>query len=115
MSSDYDSTAPAAGGKPPRPVRPSKPYPDFPLFPHAAGYWAKTLRGKMHYFGPQTDLDDALAKYLEEKDALHAGGGEGRRPVKPDWRFWPSWLPLRGRPAPRWLRWRYRTVSARRG
>src|SRR5438067_5204474 len=71
--SAQDSTAPVPPGKSPRPAKPAKPYPDFPLFPHAAGVWAKKIRGKLHYFGPWADPDAALAKYLERKDALHAG------------------------------------------
>jgi integrase len=65
--SDTHSTAPAPSGKP------AKPYPEFPLTAHPAGYWCKKIRGKLHYFGPWSDPDGALNKYLEQKDDLHAG------------------------------------------
>src|SRR5262245_8543008 len=58
---------PSPGGKP------AKPYPDFPLTAHPAGYWCKKIKGKIHYFGPWEDPQGALAKYLEQRDALHAG------------------------------------------
>src|SRR5262245_61112064 len=58
--------------------KPAKPYPDFPLFAHASGRWAKKILGKLHYFGwwrgKQTaPWQDALDKYQERRDDLHAG------------------------------------------
>jgi integrase len=80
--SDAHPTTPAPSDKPPEPVqpplqppagKPAKPYPEFPLTAHPAGYWCKKIRGKIHYFGPWSDPDAALKKYLEQKDDLHAG------------------------------------------
>jgi hypothetical protein len=47
--------------------------PRLPAVPHATRRWAKKVRGKLHHFGPWDDPDGALAKCLEQKDALHAG------------------------------------------
>ena len=65
---------------------PPKPYPDFPLYPHSLGYWAKKIRGKLHYFGrwgrlvdgrmerlPGDGWREALDEYLRVRDDLYAG------------------------------------------
>lgn len=61
---------------------PNKPYKEFPLFAHRNGQWAKKIRGRLHYFGVVADPDAALAKYLEERDYLHAGQEPPRHPAE---------------------------------
>ena len=63
-----------------------KPYVDFPLFRHAAGYWAKKIRGKTVYFGkiavdPQGRA--AIAQWLEQRDDLLAGREPPARGIEP--------------------------------
>src|SRR5579884_177210 len=71
--SEHHPTAPAPTVKAAKPARPAKRRPDFPLFLHAAGVWAKKIRGKLHAFGPWDDPNGAFRKYLEQKDAPDAG------------------------------------------
>ncbi len=53
--------------------KPGKPHADFPLFAHNNGWWCKKVRGKLVYFARWDDPDGALAKWLDQKDALLAG------------------------------------------
>jgi integrase len=53
--------------------KPDKPYPEFPLTAHPNGSWCKKIRGRLHYFGPWSDPDAALAKYRAQIDDLRAG------------------------------------------
>jgi integrase len=78
--SEPNSTPPATPDKPDALQPPTtagkvaKPYPGYPLTPHPAGYWCKKINGRLYYFGRIADGPDAaLAKYLEQRDALHAG------------------------------------------
>jgi integrase len=53
--------------------KPSKPYASFPLYAHAKGSWAKKILGKVFYFGPWSDPNGALEKYLSQRDYLRGG------------------------------------------
>lgn len=53
--------------------KPKKPYPSFPLTAHPNGQWCKTIRYKLHYFGPWSDPDGALKQYQAVAADLHAG------------------------------------------
>jgi integrase len=57
----------------PAPRKPAKPSPNFPLFAHATRRWAKKVRGKMYYFGPWDQPEQALALWNQQKDDLLAG------------------------------------------
>jgi len=61
--------------------KPDKPYPDFPLYAHGSGQWAKTIRGRKHYFGPWDNWKAALDEYVKHRDALYAGRAIGARGV----------------------------------
>ncbi len=67
-------------------TKPTKPYKDFPLFPHATGRWAKKIRGKLHYFGPSKNPDEAMKKYLAQRDDLQAGRAPRRGCAQRFWR-----------------------------
>jgi hypothetical protein len=70
---EVHSSPQSAQSQPLRPTKPAKPYPEFPLTAHPAGSGCKKVRGRLVYFGPWADPDGALQKYLDQKDALHAG------------------------------------------
>lgn len=41
--------------------------PRLPLFTHATGKWAKSIRGKMYYFGRWDDPHGAESEYMAVK------------------------------------------------
>lgn len=53
--------------------KPRNPYPTFPLTAHPNGQRCKTIRYKLHDFGPRSDPDGALKQYQAVAANLHAG------------------------------------------
>lgn len=53
--------------------KPDKPYADYPLTPNGNGQWSKKIRGRVFYFGPWSDPEAALSRYLDVRDDLQAG------------------------------------------
>jgi len=66
--------------------KPPKPYPDFPLTPHNLGYWCKSIKGDVYYFGkwgkrvdgkleriPGDGWKEALELYEQQREDLYAG------------------------------------------
>lgn len=70
---------PAKSGKVGRPVKRKKPSPDFPLFPHANGYWAKKIKGRLVYFG-KISKDPKGKAALSQWKSEEVAWEEGRNP-----------------------------------
>ena len=47
--------------------------PAFPLWLHTSGRCCKKIRNRFFYFGPESDPDGALARWMRVKDDLLAG------------------------------------------
>ncbi len=77
-------TGPTNNAKASRKPSPQRPYPGFPLYAHANGQWAKRIRGRVHYFGPWSNHQEALDRYLQEKDDLLAGRDPAMHPQEGD-------------------------------
>ena len=56
-----------------KPAKPVKLCADSPLTVHPTDCWCRKIKSRIHYFGPWAGPDTALARYLEQKDDLHAG------------------------------------------
>jgi hypothetical protein len=56
--------------------KPQKPNAAFPLFAHNNGQWAKKIKGSLHYFGPWSDPDAAVARF--QVSCSHGTGVSGR-------------------------------------
>jgi len=56
------------------PEKRAKPHPEYPLWWHPQGYWARKIRGKVHYFGSRHgDWEEALKEYESQIDDLQLG------------------------------------------
>lgn len=75
-----------ADTRPDKPKGKFPPFGEFPLYPHPLGYWAKKIRGKVHYFGRWGRVKngkmvrvegngwrEALEEYKQQAEALRTG------------------------------------------
>lgn len=62
-------------------TKPTKPKKDYPLYAHSSGQWAKKINQRVYYFGPWSNPQAALDKYLDEKDNILAGRPRAGKPA----------------------------------
>ncbi len=82
MTKVHSTTTPYSRKPKSKPGKPKKPHKDFPLTPHPSGNWCKKVNGRIYYFGH--DADEALQRWLDEKDDLIAGRTRSSRTASPD-------------------------------
>ena len=78
--------------------KPDKPTPDYPLYAHGNGRWAKKIDGKTEYFGPWSDPQGALDKYLGVIRPKVSTKPKAGKPVKP------RGFPLTPHPNGQWVK-----------
>ncbi|MEO1525948.1 MAG: site-specific integrase [Planctomycetota bacterium] len=58
--------------------KPSKPYSDYPLSAHPCGQWCKKIYGRIYYFGPWDQPEEAKAEYLRRLSSITGSQDDDR-------------------------------------